>query len=134
MREVASAQSGFTSAPRENTPSPREFQSPRDEEFYLQGDMADPDFVYRQCRAHVRRLVMIHQKEMLTKDAAIHWVAKTYKLRSFVRKMWNGERAEVRVWQWVRVMRALKKAEQMERLRDEHARRMAEEMAAAGLQ
>lgn len=126
MLEDTSPRSDIQSARSDVQPAP-------DEKFFFDADMGNPEDVYRQCQTDVKKLILVLQKEKITKEAAIQWVSQTYKLRSFVRKMFHGERAEVRVWQFVRVRRALAAAIKLDRLREEHNERVTQELRGLGL-
>lgn len=110
-----------------------DFSSPKGEEFELDGDLSDPEFVYRQCQLDVRRLVLILQREFKTKDAALDWLSRKYKLHSFPRKIFYGEPAKVMVWQWVKIQRALEQAVRINRLREDHDQKLKEERMRFGL-
>lgn len=120
--------------PGKDITSPESKISPTSNKDYsLEGDLTDPNYVYRLVRADVVKLVMSLQTEMKTKEASIQWISKHYKLRSFVRKLWNGERAKVEVWQWVTIRKALSRQLKLQKLRSEHHEMFSNQLQEYGL-
>lgn len=82
---------------------PRAFPS---DELALGHDLSSPKGARAYCEALVARTVMAAQADAGTKDAAIHSIARRYRLGSFVRKLWKGEACSLHLDKVIRLQRA----------------------------